>query len=98
MAQDVVRHFLFEPGYIERRNAINRLAIDPQDFAAGHEDRGIRTQMREALGQAGRRVDDMFAISSTGIRCFAPTARATALADISPLSFSPSALATVDGM
>src|SRR5258708_23971148 len=38
-----------------------------------------------------------YQLSSTSTRCLPPTARATDSAEISPASFSPSVLATVDG-
>ena len=59
---DVVRRRLPESGHVERRNAIDGLAVDPQDFAAGRHNRGARAQAREGLGQVRRRVDDVFAI------------------------------------
>ena len=62
MPQYVVWRSLSESGHIERRNAIHRLTIDPQDFAAGHENRGVWTHAYEALGQVGRRIDDVLAI------------------------------------
>jgi hypothetical protein len=59
---DVVRCRLPGSGHLERRNAIDGLAVDPQDFAAGCHNRGARAQTREGLGQVRHRVDDVFAI------------------------------------
>ena len=49
-------------GTSERRNAIDVLALDPQDLAAGCQNRRARTQARERFRQLRRRVDDVFAI------------------------------------
>ncbi len=59
---DVVRRRLPEGRHLQRRNAIDGLAVDPQDFAAGCHNRGARARAREGLGQVGRRVDDVLAI------------------------------------
>ena len=62
MAQYEVRRFQSKSRYIERRNAIDRLAADTQDFTAGRENRDVWAQTRDALGKVGRSVDDVLAI------------------------------------
>src|SRR5271169_6720032 len=48
--------------YPEGRNAIDEFTLDPQDLSACGENGRARTEARERFREAGRRVDDVFAI------------------------------------
>ena len=53
---------LLGSGDVERRNAVDGLALDPHDFAAGRQNRGARTQAHHGLDQGRHRVDQVLAI------------------------------------
>ena len=60
--QDVVRVHRFRGRHFERRNAIDVLAVDPQNFAARRQYRGARAPAHEHLRQVRHRIDDVLAV------------------------------------
>jgi hypothetical protein len=49
-------------GHLERRNAVDGLALDPHDFATGRQDRHARAQAHQGIDQGCHRLDQVLAI------------------------------------
>ncbi len=62
VSEENVWLLLMRARHIQRRDAIDELALDPQDLAAGHHNRSGRTQTHYRFRQSSHRVDDVFAI------------------------------------
>ena len=97
--KDGVCCFLPGIGDLERRNAVNRLILDPHDIAAGRQDRDAWAEPHYDLGQGRHRLDQVLAIVEHEQEMpVAHAARKKLLAVTrSPPSFSSSTPATADG-
>ena len=62
MAEDDIRCLLLKSGDVERRNAVDGLALDPHDLAACRQNRDARAQAHHGLDQGCHGVDQVLAI------------------------------------
>ena len=98
MVEDVFRLLLTGRRHVERGHAIDVLALDPEDFAAGGQDRGPRAQAHEHLGQGRRRINKVLAVVQHQQKVPAADGARDGLGgDFLCAQLEPSVLATVDG-
>jgi hypothetical protein len=62
VAEDLVRIQLFCCRHFKRQHRIAVLPRDPENFAAGCQDRDARTHSDERFSQHRRRINDVFAV------------------------------------
>ena len=60
--KDMLRFLLLFGWHVQRRNAINVLAFNPQDFPARRKDRRVGTHVHDRFRHGSRYIDDVFAV------------------------------------